>query len=545
MAGALFGQSPGQSPGQSKPGPSAPAFEIADVHVIPKSDNPYLRPGSFLTKPRVEIRGGNMVDLIRLAYGYDTNKILGGPNWLEQERYEIYAKAPDDSTVDDRKLMLQSLLAERFKLEVHKASKPYPTYALVAGKKPSLKEADGTGESGCKVEAATGNRPPEGGAQLMTSINGTVTTINLGAGNLIHYMCRNITMADFVGGLRGMFGAAGQLNNRPVKDETGLNGKWNFDLRWSIGINGQVNGERLTVADAIEKQLGLKLDQREVDTPVLMVDRANREPGPNPPGIEAVQPAPLPTEFEVADFKLADHNAGSGRSNAQPGGRYVAEHMSLGFLLQRAFNTNSSNELVGVPEWANTEFVNITAKAAVPDQPTMNEALPALLRSLLVERLKLAYHKEERPVSTFNLVAVKPKLKKADPDSRVSCHGEQPPPGSVGSQMLICQNTTMEQLAQRLKGTGPGLNVPIFDATGIEGSFDFSLIYTFSAPMQFTPRPGSSADNGSPVPAASDPTGVITMVEALEKQLGLKLVSNKRTMPVTVIDHIERVPTEN
>ena len=69
--------------------------------------------------------------------------------------------------------MLQSLLEERFKLVVHKDTKPLPTYALTVGKKPQLKEADGTEETGCKPQTASG-APTEGGVRLMMSnANGT------------------------------------------------------------------------------------------------------------------------------------------------------------------------------------------------------------------------------------------------------------------------------------------------------------------------------------------------------------------------------------
>ena len=89
-------------------------------------------------------------------------KSLGGPNWIEMDRFDVIAKLPPDSTPETQKLMLQALLEDRFKLLSHKEIKPLPTYALVAGKKPLLKEADGSEQTGCRPH--TGSAAPVEGA---------------------------------------------------------------------------------------------------------------------------------------------------------------------------------------------------------------------------------------------------------------------------------------------------------------------------------------------------------------------------------------------
>jgi uncharacterized protein (TIGR03435 family) len=152
-----------------------------------------------------ELKNATMVDLIRIAYGFDPDKVLGGPSWLEMDRFDVRAKVPAVSTPETHRLMLQSLLEDRFTLAVHKETKPLPTYALTAGKKPQLKEAEGTGESGCRPQTASG-APSAGGIRIM--MNGVPTTISLGPGMTIRYMCRNMTMAAFAAGLRGMMGAS-------------------------------------------------------------------------------------------------------------------------------------------------------------------------------------------------------------------------------------------------------------------------------------------------------------------------------------------------
>jgi uncharacterized protein (TIGR03435 family) len=150
-------------------------------------------------------------------------------------------------------------------------------------------------------------------------------------------------------------------------------------------------------------------------------------------------------------------------------------------------------------------------------------------------------------VSAYSLVPAKPKMKKADPASRTSCKTANAPAGAPpGSQVLTCQNITMAQFADRLQNMAPELSWPVLDATGIEAGWDFTL--TFSRNAGMTMGGGRGGDAGlaeAATPLASEPTGALTLFEAVEKQLGLKLEMHKRSMPVIVIDHIEQKPTEN
>ena len=99
-------------------------------------------------------------------------------------------------------------------------------------------------------------------------------------------------MAAFAEGLRGMIGV--NLGVNPVLDQTGLGGVWNFDIRYTLGIIGPAGtvGERLTIFEAVEKQLGLKLEEKQVPMPVLVVERVNQKPAENPPGTAEAFPHP-------------------------------------------------------------------------------------------------------------------------------------------------------------------------------------------------------------------------------------------------------------
>src|SRR5580693_8402194 len=79
---------------------TAPKFENADVRVSPKSNNLYMS-GGILRAGRYEIRRATLLDLIRTAYNIDDDeKIQGGPNWLELDRFDVIAKAPPSATQD-------------------------------------------------------------------------------------------------------------------------------------------------------------------------------------------------------------------------------------------------------------------------------------------------------------------------------------------------------------------------------------------------------------------------------------------------------------
>ncbi|MBV8847366.1 MAG: TIGR03435 family protein [Bryobacterales bacterium] len=535
-----FGQSP----------ESVPKFEIADVHNSAKTPNPFVRTGPA-RGGRYEVRTASMLDLVRIAYGMDPDKVLGGPNWLELDRFDVIAKVPADSTPETQKLMLQGLLADRFKLVVHKETKPLPAYVLTAGKSPKLKEADASGETGCKMETASG--PPREGVNTlrMMDASGKETAIVLGPGQTVHYICRNMAMAAFAAGLRGMLGAA--IGPNPVADETGLKGSWNFDIRYSIQFftpNGDSGGQ-ISIFDALDKQLGLKLEQKPVPTPVVVVDSVNRTATPNPAGVaEAFPVQPPPTEFEVADVKLTNPDQRFSRFQTQPGGRVNIQGIPMRFLIGRAFSDYGNDQLIGVPKWADTARFDITALApegSLSGPMIDQENLATMLRALLKDQFKMTWHTDERTVPAYTLVAAKPKFKKADPESRISCKTAFGPPAAPqGSISLTCENTTMAQLAERLRSLPPGFGAPILDSTGLDGGWDFSLTYSQLASFPNLPRPaaGDGAQPGA-LPQASDPVAGYSLFEAIEKQLGVKLEKQPRTMPVVVIDHLEQRPIDN
>jgi uncharacterized protein (TIGR03435 family) len=519
------------------------AFEAADVHashVSPTNFNIDMK-GPFVHAGRYEVRTATMVDLISTAYGVDQEKIYGGPTWLEMDRYDVTAKAPAGSTPASHKLMLQALLAERFHLVLHNDSRPLPAYLLTAGKHPQLKESDGSAEHGCHGKP----QPPhvEPGTVIQNEVS-----------------CHGMTMEDFASEVRDM---AGNYLRQPVVDSTGLKGAYDFDLKWTgRGRLAAAGAEGITIFDAVEKQLGLKLELQKAPAPVIVVDSVNQKPTGNAPDIAAVLPdAAIPAEFEVATIKPTPPDDRRQNFNLKPSGQLDIMGLSMKSIIQQAWQIFSDDMIVGMPKWAEQDRFDIIAK--IP-QSVMNNADPkdlrvdfdavtVMVKNLLIDRFKLEAHMEERTIPAYTLVAAKPRMKPADPTGRISCNegpganGKDPRDANpILGRLIACQNMTMSRFADMLQSLAPGyIHAPVLDASGLEGSWDFTLSFSpMGAMLGGGGRDGGPAAAGATA-AATDPNGALSLLDALPKQLGLKLEMSKRPVKVLVIDHIEQKPTDN
>ncbi len=295
----------------------------------------------------------------------DADKIDGGPSWLDYDRFEVIAKAPPATRPETVKLMLQTLLADRFKLVVHQDSQPLPAYALSVGKgKPKLKSSNGDG-AGCQ------------GQQLI--LDDTVPSRGI--------QCRNITMEAFAPALHNLGGVL--LANLPVVDATGLEGAWDFDLKWALQPPSADAPAGANLIEAIDKQLGLKLELQKLPQPVLVVDKVDEQPAANPPGVAESLAAPPPPEFEVASVRPCEGNF-SQMPRFQAGGRVTATCAALSIMIRQAWGLGPSEEIVGAPKWLETNghSFNIVAKApaGVFTDAQLNsqdmDALHAMVRAL-------------------------------------------------------------------------------------------------------------------------------------------------------------------
>jgi uncharacterized protein (TIGR03435 family) len=159
-------------------------------------------------------------------------------------------------------------------------------------------------------------------------------------------------------------------------------------------------------------------------------------------------------------------------------------------------------------------------------------------------------------ISAYTLMAVKPKLTKADPLSRTRCKEGPGPDGKdprianpVLNRLVSCQNMTTAQIGEELQRVAAGyIYGPVLDSTGMKGSWNFTLSFSSADLTQAgagagPPPPGGAAT--ATTATTSDPSGALTLYDAVSKQLGLKLEKQRRPAPVLVIDHIKEKPTDN
>lgn len=217
-----------------------------------------------------------------------------------------------------------------------------------------------------------------------------------------------------------------------------------------------------------------------------------------------------PPRIEVASVKtsLADpRNSGVTTGH----GRIHAENVTLKRCIMGAWSIGP-NQVVGGPDWLNTERFEIEARA---DQPVDDDAvLSLLLRGILVERFKLAVHHETRPIEAYVLETAKngPKMDKSTGGESIDLSRN----GGIDSK-----NATMRHFAEVLSRQ---MDLPVVDRTGLTGFFNLKL--------EWTPQAAGQANDGP------------SIYTAIQEQLGLRLRAEKTPIDVLVIDHAER-PAEN
>jgi uncharacterized protein (TIGR03435 family) len=515
-----------QTPAVSK------SFVIADVHPSPFSPNPFMH-GNSIQGDRYFLIQATMIDLIATAYGVDAVNVQGGPTWLERNRYDIRAKVPLKTTQDDVKLMLRSLLADRFHLVVKTGTAPMPTYILSAGPgKPKMTESEGAGEGSCVPVPPPQNAAP--GAPSYLTVN-----------------CKNLTMAALADTLHNF---AGGYLDQPVVDETKLAGGWDFTIKWTgRGQLEKQGADGISIFSAVEKQLGLKLELKTASRPVFQVGSVDENPTPNAANIAEALPEPPAAPFEVATIKpSAPDERGYGRIT---GDQIETRAIPLLFLINFGWGLNPGNKesIADAPKWLDSAKFDILAKAGsnvrVDRFSSGNlinfEDLRYMLRALITERFQMKWHMEDRPVTAYTLIAVKPRLKPtADPTERTKCKDGPGPDGKdpritspVLNRLITCQNMTLAQIGDELQRVADGyIYNTVVDGTGLKGSYDFTL--SFSSSDKILPAAGDAA-------GSTDPNGALSVFDAVSRQLGLKLEKTKRPSPVLVIDHMEETPTAN
>lgn len=306
-AGALFGQPA-----------AAPTFDVAsikpvDMPTAAQIASGKLHAGMKIDAARVDIGLTSLMDLICKAYDVKQFQVQG-PSWLNNQmstqRFDVMAKMPEGATKEQVPQMLQALLAERFKLEVHKEKKEQAVYALVVAKGgPKMKESD----------PLPGALPPEAGGPTAASSGSNQVTINQSAKGVVtsdgEGTQQKMTMADGKMHLEisrapiGKFAdGISPLLDRPVVDMTELKGR--YEITMEISMQDMMNaarklgapvpnaapasggGDAARPADAAGdpaggsifasiQALGLKLEPRKLPLDLIVIDKVEKMPTDN------------------------------------------------------------------------------------------------------------------------------------------------------------------------------------------------------------------------------------------------------------------------
>ena len=255
IVSSLQAQAPPQSPGQ-------PRFDVASIKVNRTNDGIVF---SQSKNGRYTIGGFTLAALIQSAYRVQEFQIVGGPDWINLERFNIeatYVESPGVPSQTD--LMLRTLLQERFKLAVHNETRERPVYALV------LARAD-----------------RRFGPQLQKSATDCAARKPDSCGSSVgpgYIRSRGRTMAQFAESLSRLTMTGGGSLNRLIVDKTGLEGLYEVTLKFTpenIPPAGpappgfpQVDPNGPSIFTALQEQLGLKLDAQRAPVNVIVVDRA-------------------------------------------------------------------------------------------------------------------------------------------------------------------------------------------------------------------------------------------------------------------------------
>ena len=247
------------------------------------------------TRDPGRVRFTDMTLRMLIMRAYDMQRFqVSGPAWMENRRFDVIANVPDGATRDDVKTMLRNLLADRFKLKLHKESKEVPVYELVVGKGGiKIKEAAQAAGPAEAAGSAAPALPQRDKAGFLRTPHGQLGIQGIGNGRA-RMQGDAVTMARLTDTL-------GMALGRPVVDKTGLTGVYDISLDFSPeglgpgpkgagpGAGGGIaaetprdmNDSGPTLFTDIQEQLGLKLESRKGPVDVLVVDSAEKTPTGN------------------------------------------------------------------------------------------------------------------------------------------------------------------------------------------------------------------------------------------------------------------------
>jgi uncharacterized protein (TIGR03435 family) len=258
------------APSAQAPAPAAASFDVASVK--PNKDG---GPSSVRVTPggMLSVTNNNLRNIIRNAWNISNDQIVGGPDWLDSDRFDITAKASRPFSQDEARGMLKALLAERFGLVTRNETRELPVYVLVLARKdgalgPQMRKSDLDCAALFAAVTAGGKMPerlPNGNLPCGISVRAAQGLVVASPASM-EQLTRNL-----VGGV-----------GRIVVDKTGLQGYYDFTLNFAPeSVPGAPAAPAADVTapslfTAMQEQLGLRLEPGREPVQVLVIDRAAR-----------------------------------------------------------------------------------------------------------------------------------------------------------------------------------------------------------------------------------------------------------------------------
>jgi uncharacterized protein (TIGR03435 family) len=219
---------------------------------------------------------------LALRFNYYNGIGLHVPDWVKNDGYDIQARAPGAATKDQMRLMMQSLLAERSKLAVHREMREAPVFALIAEKPGKLGpqiEPDPANDD-CSSTQFPQDKAASAALSALPIPCGWIAHLPTNAPGERRFGGRNVTLAVLAESLPTQTGLV--TIPRPVIDRTGLKGGYDFTLEWTPEDTSEVNNQETggTFREALKNQLGLKLQPEKGPVELLVIDHVE-QPSPN------------------------------------------------------------------------------------------------------------------------------------------------------------------------------------------------------------------------------------------------------------------------
>jgi len=249
------------------------SFEVVSIKPAApqRTDGRYFSGCPNQNPARITCSNMALPRMIAIAYQISAPRISGlKPPY---PAYDIIANLPDGTTKEQIQVMWQNLLAERFHLAVHRETKVVSAYVLTVAK-GGLKAK----ESAAQPESDAGEEIPIAGPRLDADgfpIVAPGGNIVIYKNNAAHFAAASWTMEQLVSWLEVRL-EADTKENRPVVDATGLIGKYDFKVMFALGMVSP--GDVPELPNALESQLGLKLEQKQTRIEILVVDHADKSP---------------------------------------------------------------------------------------------------------------------------------------------------------------------------------------------------------------------------------------------------------------------------